>query len=114
MTHENGSLSAGKPSRREVRVFANKPDADARTPLTDEHFVGSFRVLDWHAGVRGGAAGKHIFLLNGSPGSSNFFRVAPPGEPYRLKFVPVGTSSEGKEFFLNVNRVTLRVYQSSA
>jgi polyphenol oxidase len=100
-------------SRRfQVRVFANKEDADQKTPLTDKHFVGSFQVLDSHAGRGGDRPGsKHLFLVDVSPGVSNLFTVAPPGKPLTLTLVPLGVSSAGKPFFLNVNRITLRVYE---
>jgi polyphenol oxidase len=100
-------------SRRfQVRVFANKPDADPNTRLDDEHFVGSFQVLDSHAGPdRSKPAEKHLFYVNVSPRVSNFFKVAPPGKPFTLTLVPVGSSSDQKGFFLNVIKVTLRVYE---
>jgi polyphenol oxidase len=96
--------------RFQVRVFANKEDADQKTPLTDEHFVGSFQVLDCYAGRERGGAGKHVFLVDVSPGASNFFKVAPAGKPFVLTLVPGGTSSDQKTFYLNVTRITLRVY----
>jgi polyphenol oxidase len=99
-------------SRRfRVRVFANKGDADQKTPLDDGHFIGSFQVLDSHAGPQRSRAGeKHLFFVNVSPGVSNFYKVAPPGKPFTLTLVPIGTSSDQKKFFLNVTRITLRVY----
>jgi polyphenol oxidase len=100
-------------SRRfQVRVFANKDDADRNTPLTDNHFIGSFQVLDSHAGPgRRRADAKHLFFVDVSPGVSNFFKVAPAGKPFDLTLVPLGTSSDKEKFFLDVTKVTLRVYQ---
>jgi polyphenol oxidase len=98
--------------RFQVRVFVNKQDADRTTPLTDKHFVGSFQVLDSHAGPgRGRADAKHLFFVDVSPGASNFFKVAPAGQSFDLRLVPIGSSSNRQAFFLNVTRITLRVYE---
>lgn len=95
-----------------VRVFVNKEDADARTPLTDEHFVGSFQVLDSHTAVeRSRADEKHAFFIDVSAGVSTFHKVAPAGKPFSLTLVPIGRAEGEKGFFLNVTRVALRVYE---
>ena len=91
-----------------MRIFANKPDADQKTPYTDEHFVGLFQALNSHAGGRTG--GTHTFVVNVSPKTSTFFKVAPPGKPFTLTLVPIGTSSDGKPFFLDVKKITLSVF----
>jgi polyphenol oxidase len=94
--------------RFQVRIFANKTDADKETPYSDEHFVGLFQALNSHAGGRTG--GTHAFVVNVSPKTSTFFKVAPPGKPFTLTLVPIGTSSEGKPFFLDVKKITLSVF----
>jgi polyphenol oxidase len=94
-----------------VRVFVNKDDADAKTPLSDEHFVGSIQVMDSHAGSERSKPGeKHSFFIDVSAGVSNFINVAPAGKPFNLTLVPIGSSADTKAFFLNVTRVALRVY----
>jgi hypothetical protein len=40
-----------------IHAFLNKPDADATTPLTDEHYVGTFFVVPLRSGK--GHAGEH-------------------------------------------------------
>ena len=94
-----------------VRVFVNKEDADARTALTDEHFVGSLQVMDSHAGPERSKPGeKHSFFIDVSAGVSNFHKIAPAGKPFTLTLVPIGSSAGEKNFYLEVTKVTLRVY----
>jgi polyphenol oxidase len=97
-------------SRFRVEVYASAGAAVRNPPLDEKHFVGSFQVLDSHAGVAGGNA-THTFFVNVSPGASNFFTVAPPGMPYTLTLVPKGSSSKDKKFFLKVTGIKLRVYE---
>jgi hypothetical protein len=98
--------------RFQVSVFASKGEAVRPPPLDDEHFIGSFQVLDSHAGPTPGKENeKNLFFVNISPGASNFFKVAPPGMPFTLTLVPSGTSSKEQKFFLNVTKITLRVFE---
>jgi hypothetical protein len=97
--------------RFQVWVYAAQGGGGKEVPVDDEHFVGAFTALDSHSGGRkGGAEGQHVFHVNVSPKLSNFSKVAPAGKPFVLKLVARGTSSAGKEFFLTVKNVTLKVY----
>jgi tyrosinase len=52
-----GGVTMPKKSDQFVRVFLNKPDASAETPLTDPHYAGSFAFfVDEHA-MHGNASG---------------------------------------------------------
>jgi polyphenol oxidase len=95
-----------------LRLFANKEDADAKTPLSDDHFVGSFQVMDSHAGPERSQPGeKHAFFIDVSPEVSNLFKIAPAGKPFTLRLVPIGRQEGEKGFLLNVTKVVLRVYE---
>lgn len=95
-----------------VRVFANQEDADAKTPMSDPHFIGSFQVMDSHGGQeRSKPEDKHGFFIDVSPGGSNFLTVAPADKPFTLTLVPIGRLEGEKGFELDVSRVALRVYR---
>jgi polyphenol oxidase len=91
-----------------VRVFVNKEDADSRTSIEDEHFVGLFGALDSHA-AHGGERPKAttIFRIPLSRSVSNFYKVAPPGKSFTIRLVPVDPS---KKFSFTVKKVSLKVY----
>jgi hypothetical protein len=98
--------------RFSVRVFVNKQDANLQTSIKDEHFIGTFGALDSHAGgARGEKETTAVFLVNVSGPISNFYKVAPPGKPFTLTLVPVGTAGGLKDFRLTVKKVTLAVYE---
>jgi len=97
--------------RFQARVFVNKEDATRETPLGDEHFVGSFQVLDSHSGKSERKDGKHRFFVDVSPTVSNFFKVAPAGKDFKLTLVAVGGSPREGSFYLDVASVTLHVYE---
>lgn len=47
-----------------VRVFINRPSADARTPTDDVHYAGSFAFFGTHSGGHGDRHDKTDFLVN--------------------------------------------------
>jgi len=98
--------------RFQVRVYAAQGVAGTKVALDDEHFIGSFTVMDSHAGPNKSSAGdRHIFYVNVSSGLSNFYKVAPPGKPFVLSLVANGTGSGQREFFLTLKKETLKVYK---
>jgi polyphenol oxidase len=98
--------------RFQISVYANEGEAVPKPALDDDHFVGSFQVLDSFAGAnRRKPDEKHIFFVNVSQGASNFFKIAPSGKAFTLTLVPSGSSSKDQKFFLNVSKITLKVYE---
>jgi hypothetical protein len=89
-----------------VRVFVNKDDADTRTSVDDQHFIGTFGALDSHANHGGDGNATIIFRVPVSRSVSNFYKVAPPGVPFNLRLVPVGAP---KDFNFTVKKVSLKV-----
>jgi hypothetical protein len=98
--------------RFQVRAYAFQGGAGKKVPLDEEHFIGSFTVMDSHAGPNRSKAGdRHIFTLNVSKGLSNFYKVAPPGQPFVLALVANGAGTGQREFSLTVKKETLKVYR---
>jgi polyphenol oxidase len=107
---EVGGLSYA--GRFSIRVFVNKPDANINTDIKDEHFLGTFGALDSHAGhAMKEKEASAVFVVNVSRQVSNFYKVAPPGKPFTLTLVPVGTPRGLHDFQLRVKSVKFKVFQ---
>ena len=91
-----------------VQVFVNKDDADATTSIEDKHYVGTLVALDSHAAHHEGKPeATTLFRMPISSSLSNFYKVAPPGTPFKIRLVPVDPAGE---FSFTVKRVTLKLF----
>lgn len=87
-----------------IRVFAGKPDADAKTSLEDPHFLGQIRALD----VAGsGEAVQNVFAMTLRGGEEKLKQSISSDQPLKLTFVPVGL--EGPTGELEVTKVVVKI-----
>lgn len=97
------------PDKFTVRVFVNKPDADAKTPASDPHYVGRLRGLD-SEGRRSesNATISHTFPIL-IDAESPFYKLVKPGEAFTITLVPVGHLSLEKSLAIPIKEVRLKV-----
>jgi hypothetical protein len=70
--------------RFQVRVYGTEGTAGQKVPQDEEHFIGSFTVMDSHAGPNKSRGGdRHIFYVNVSRGPEQFLQGGAAGQAVR-------------------------------
>lgn len=79
-----------------VRVFINRPDADANTSTDDPHFAGSFAFFGTHGQDHGGHTAKTEFLVYVTDTLQRLRRMGALGEsePISVQLVPVPVEAQ--------------------
>lgn len=101
-----------------VRVFVNRPDADANTPITDPHYAGSFAFFadpDAHHGH--GQAGSAAFLVDATAAVRRLRGLGRAGSDDEIGITLVAVRQGGgppRQDRLRVSGLELQVVQSTA
>jgi polyphenol oxidase len=98
------------PGKFTVRVFLNKPDADATTSSHDPHYVGRIRALDSEARATEGAGNEvHTFSILIPGGTHNLYSQLQTAGPVSVTLVPLGPSASDETFRIPVRRIRLKM-----
>jgi hypothetical protein len=92
-----------------VRIFINKPDANAETSINDPSYVGRISALDSQARRGESGAISHSFPIVLGGRDSRFYKLVHPGEPFRVTLVPVGSAQTLKGFLIPIKEIKLKV-----
>jgi len=92
-----------------VRIFVNKPDADAHTSIKDPSYVGRIRAMDSES--RGGESGSksHSFLIILGGRDDRFYKAVGADASFKLTLVPVGPEESLKGFVIPIKEIKLKV-----
>jgi polyphenol oxidase len=92
-----------------VRIFVNKPDADAHTSITDPSYVGRIRAMDSESRRGESGSKSHSFLIILGGRDNRFYKAVRPGDPFKLTLVPVGSEETLKGFAIPIKEIKLKV-----
>jgi polyphenol oxidase len=92
-----------------IRIFVNKPDANATTSITDPNYVGRIQALDSEARATDSAKASHSFLIILGGPDSRFYKIVKPGEPFKITLVPVGSAQSLKGFVIPIKEIKLKI-----
>ena len=92
-----------------VRVFLNKPDADAHTSIKDPAYVGRIRALSSEARSDESGPISHSFLLLLGGRESRFYKLVRPDAPFAITLVPVGSEQTLKGFSVPIKEIKLKI-----
>jgi tyrosinase len=96
-------ITMPKRSDEFVRVFLNKPDASAQTPLSDPHYAGSFAFFVDEHSMHGNTAPNAGFVVDTTEALRKLNQIASLSENVDVQLVPMlyeHRKAEGEQFSL--------------